>query len=173
LWRRTLSHNSLSCQVPSVSSEELALPRLIRCELSQLRCHDHSIFLSSYLWKIKKKENSSSSACGTLCRIWLTSSLTVPPPSLCGALSSAPLLPFLTSGPDLGSWSNVGSPWSSPTPPSLGSDQVAPPPPPSVIWYLKFWTFLKPKTYDANRPNNCYWAYSPFILQVSSILQLL
>jgi len=28
LWRRNLSHNSLSCQIPSVSSEKLALPRL-------------------------------------------------------------------------------------------------------------------------------------------------
>jgi len=34
LWRQTLSHNSLSCQILLVSSEELALLRLIRCELS-------------------------------------------------------------------------------------------------------------------------------------------
>jgi len=38
LWRRNLSHNSLSGQIPSVSSQELTLPRLIRCELSRLRC---------------------------------------------------------------------------------------------------------------------------------------
>jgi len=30
LWRRNFSHNSLFCQIPSVSSEELAFPRLIR-----------------------------------------------------------------------------------------------------------------------------------------------
>jgi len=64
LWRRTLSHNSLPCQIPSVSSEELAFPRLIRCELSRLRCHVHSLLLSSYLCRIKRKENSSCSACG-------------------------------------------------------------------------------------------------------------
>jgi len=33
-----------------------------------------------------------------------TSSLTVPHPSLYGVPSSAPLLPLLTSGPDLGAW---------------------------------------------------------------------
>jgi len=56
-WRRTLSHNSLTCQIPSVSSEELALPHFIRCELFRLRCHGHSLLLSSYLCRIKRKEN--------------------------------------------------------------------------------------------------------------------
>jgi len=62
-WRRNFSHNSLSCQIPSVSSEELALPRLIRCELSRLRCHGHSLLFSSYICRIKRKENFYS-ACG-------------------------------------------------------------------------------------------------------------
>jgi len=62
-WRRNLSHNSLSCQMLSVSSKELALPRLIRYELSRLRCHGHSLLLSSYLCRIRRKENSSCSAC--------------------------------------------------------------------------------------------------------------
>jgi len=39
------------------------LLRLIRCVLSLLRCHGHSL-LSSYLCRIKRKENSSCSACG-------------------------------------------------------------------------------------------------------------
>jgi len=30
-WRRNLSHNSLFCQILTVSSEEEALPRLARC----------------------------------------------------------------------------------------------------------------------------------------------
>jgi len=42
-WRRNPSHNSLFCQIPSVSSEELAIPRLARCEPSRLRCHGHSL----------------------------------------------------------------------------------------------------------------------------------
>jgi len=62
--RRNLSHYSLSCQIPSVSSEELALSHLIHCELFRLRCHSHSLPLSSYLCRIKWKENSSCSACG-------------------------------------------------------------------------------------------------------------
>jgi len=62
-WRRNLSHNLLFCQIPSVSSEDRALPRLIRCVLSWLRCHGYSLLLSSYLCRIKRKENSSCSAC--------------------------------------------------------------------------------------------------------------
>jgi len=64
LGRQNLSHNSLFYQIPSVSSEELALFRLARCELSQFRCHGHSLLLSSYLCKIKRKEDFSCSACG-------------------------------------------------------------------------------------------------------------
>jgi len=63
-WRRNFSHSSLSCQIPLVSSEELALPHLSHCELSQLCCHGHSFLLSSYLCRIKRKKNSSCSACG-------------------------------------------------------------------------------------------------------------
>jgi len=37
--------------------------RLVRCELSRLRYHGHSLLLSSYLCRIKLKENSCS-ACG-------------------------------------------------------------------------------------------------------------
>jgi len=62
-WRQNLSHNSLFSRITSVSSEELALPRLALCELSRYRCHGHSLVLISYLWKIKRK-NSSWSACG-------------------------------------------------------------------------------------------------------------
>jgi len=64
LWRQNLSHNFLPCQILSVSSEELDLSRHIRCELYRLRCHDHNLFLSSFLCRIKRKENSSCSTCG-------------------------------------------------------------------------------------------------------------
>jgi len=63
-WGRNFSHNSLSCQIFSIFLEELALARHIYCELSRLRCHGHSLLLSSYLCRIKRKENSSCSACG-------------------------------------------------------------------------------------------------------------
>ena len=63
-WRRHISHSHLNFQVPEVSSEELLLSRFIRCELSRLRCHGHSLLLSSYLHRISRKENSACSACG-------------------------------------------------------------------------------------------------------------
>ena len=56
-WRRHLSHSSMNCQVPEASSEELLLSRPIRC-------HGHSLLLSSYLHRISRKENSVCSACG-------------------------------------------------------------------------------------------------------------
>jgi len=63
-WRRNLSSNSLFSEIPSVSSEELSLPRFARCEMSRLHCHDHSLLLSSYLCRIKRKENYFCSTCG-------------------------------------------------------------------------------------------------------------
>ena len=63
-WRRHISHSHLNFQVPEVSSEELLLSRSIRSELSRLRCHGHSLLLSSYLHSISRKENSACSACG-------------------------------------------------------------------------------------------------------------
>ena len=63
-WRRHISHSHLNFQVPEVSSEELLLSRSIRSELSRLRCHGHSLLLSSYLHRISRKENSDCIACG-------------------------------------------------------------------------------------------------------------
>jgi len=63
LWGQNFSHNSLFCQIPSVSLEERAISGLICCELSPLRCHSHSLLLPSCLCRIKR-ENSSCSACG-------------------------------------------------------------------------------------------------------------
>ena len=62
---KILYHSYLNYQVPvpKVSSEELLLSRPIRCELSRLRCHGHSLLLSSYLHRISRKENSACSAC--------------------------------------------------------------------------------------------------------------
>ena len=61
-WRRHISHSYMNHQVPEVSSEEL-LSHPIRYELSRLRCHGHSLLLSSYLHRISRKENSACSAC--------------------------------------------------------------------------------------------------------------
>ena len=63
-WRRTVSSKYFDTQVPSISTEELVLPRHARCVLSRLRCNGHSLFLGSYLSRIGRIENSSCSACG-------------------------------------------------------------------------------------------------------------
>ena len=63
-WRRHVSHSYMNHQVPEVSLEELLLCRPTRCELSRLRCHGHSLLLSSYLHRISRKENFACSACG-------------------------------------------------------------------------------------------------------------
>ena len=60
-WRRTVSSKFFDTQVPSISTEELVLPRHARSVLSRLRCNGHSLLLGSYLSRI---ENPSCSACG-------------------------------------------------------------------------------------------------------------
>ena len=61
-WRRTVSSKYFDTQVPSISTEELVLPRHGRCVLSRLRCNGHSLLLGSYLSRIGRIENSSCSA---------------------------------------------------------------------------------------------------------------
>ena len=62
-WRRTVSSEFFDTQVPSISTEELVLPRHARCVLSPLRCNANSLLLSSYLSRIGRIENHSCSAC--------------------------------------------------------------------------------------------------------------
>ena len=63
-WRRTVSSKFFDTQVPSISTEELVLPRHARCVLSRLRCNGYSLLLGSYLSRIGSMENPSCSACG-------------------------------------------------------------------------------------------------------------
>ena len=63
-WRRTVSYKFFDTQVPSISTEELVLPRHARCVLSRLRCNGHSLLLNSYLCRIGRTENPSCSTCG-------------------------------------------------------------------------------------------------------------
>ena len=56
--------NSLTHRFPSISTEELVLPRHARCVLSRLRCNGHSLLLGSYLSRIGRTENPSCSTCG-------------------------------------------------------------------------------------------------------------
>ena len=101
-WRRHISHSYLNHQVPKVSLEELLLSRPIRCELSRLRCHGHSLLLSSYLHRISRKENSACSARGHPLQN-LNHLLDCPASEpLRKSIFGSSL--FLTYGPDLGVW---------------------------------------------------------------------
>ena len=65
-WRRTVSSKFFDTQIPSISTEELVLPRHARCVFSRLRCNGHSLALGSYLSRICRIENPSCSDCGHL-----------------------------------------------------------------------------------------------------------
>ena len=65
-WRRTVSSKDFDTQVPSISIEELVLPRHARCVLFRLRCNGHSLLLGSYHSRIGRIDNPSCSACGHL-----------------------------------------------------------------------------------------------------------
>ena len=62
-WRRAVSFKFFDAQVPSISTEELVLPRHARCVFSRLRCNGHSLLLDSYLTRIGRIENHCCSAC--------------------------------------------------------------------------------------------------------------
>ena len=64
-WRHTVLSKFFNTQVPSISTEELVLPRHARGVLiSRLRCNGHSLLLGPYLSRIGRIENPSCSACG-------------------------------------------------------------------------------------------------------------
>ena len=63
-WRHTVLLKFFDTWVPSISTEELVLPRHARCVLSHLCCNGHCPLLRSYLSRIGRIENPSSSACG-------------------------------------------------------------------------------------------------------------
>ena len=123
-WRRTVSSKYFDTQVPSISTEELVLPRHARCVFSRLRCNGHSLLLGSYLSRIGRIENSSCSACKHSSQD--TSHLILHCPatdflrrSLFGdSLSLRPLVQTLGSCPA------SGAPWCLAMPPSLGRGRV-------------------------------------------------
>ena len=101
-WRRTVSSKYFDTQVPSISTEELVLPRHARCVLSHLRCNGHSLLLGSYLSRIDRIENPSCSTCGHLSQNISHLILHCPATTLCATHSLAILCLFTTSGPDPG-----------------------------------------------------------------------
>ena len=63
-WWHTVSSKFFDILLPSISTEELVLPRHSRCVLCRLRCNGRSLLFSSYLSRIGRIENSSCCACG-------------------------------------------------------------------------------------------------------------
>ena len=100
---RNVSFKFFDRQTPSISTEELVLPRHTRCVLSRLRCNGHSFLLSSYLSRIGRIENPSCSACGHSSQDTpLISFCTVQLRTLFAAHSLATLCIRTTSGPGPG-----------------------------------------------------------------------
>ena len=63
-WRASVRSSLLSTQIPKVASEELSLPRSVRCHLSRLRCNGHSLLLQSYLHRIGRSSSPDCPLCG-------------------------------------------------------------------------------------------------------------
>ena len=63
-WRRSVQSGFFQHQIPSVSPEELTLPRSARCALSRLRCNGHNTLLNSSLHRVGPAETSCSN-CGS------------------------------------------------------------------------------------------------------------
>ena len=118
-WRRTVSSKFFDTHVPSISTEELVLPRHARCALSRLLCNRHNFLLSSYLPRIDRIENSFCSACGHLSS---HSALSATDSLLRSLFGDSVSLQSLVQA--LGSCAVFGAPWSSAMPPSIGSGQV-------------------------------------------------
>ena len=119
-WRHTVSLKYFDTQVPSISTEELVLPRHARCVLSRLSCNEHSLLLGSYLSRIGRIENHFCSACGHLSSHSALSNYGVSAPLTLWRLSIS-LQPLVQT---LGSCLAYGAPWSSTMPPSLGRGRV-------------------------------------------------
>ena len=117
-WRRAVS-KFFDTQAPSISTEELVLPRHARCVLSRLRCNGHSLLLGSYLSRIGGIKNPSCSACGHSSQN--TFDLILHCPAMDSLRLSVSVRPLVQT---LGSCPVSGVPWSSAMPPSLGRGRV-------------------------------------------------
>ena len=123
-WRRTVSSKFFDTQVPSISTEELVLPRHARCVLSCLRCNGHSLLLSSYLSRMAESRILPAAPVDTRPRTLLISfctfQLRIFAPLTLWRLSVSvrPLVQTLESCPA------SGAPWSTAMPPSLGRGRV-------------------------------------------------
>ena len=118
--RHTVPSKFFDSQVPSISTEELVLPRHTRCVLSRLRCIGHSLLLNSYLSRIGRIENPFCSTCGHSSQDISHLVLHCPATDslLTGDSSLRPLVQALGSCPA------SRAPWSPTMPSSLGRSRV-------------------------------------------------
>ena len=101
-WRRTVSSKYFDTQVPSISTEELVLPRHARCVISCLRCNGHSLFQVLISLGLAESRILLAAPADTHPRTLLISFCTVQLRTLCAAHSLVTLCLFMTSGPDPG-----------------------------------------------------------------------
>ena len=100
-WRHTVSSKFFDTQAPSISIEELVLPRHARCVLSRLCCNGHSLLLGSYLG-LAESRILPAAPVDTRPRTPLISFCTVQLRTLCAACSLATLCLSTTFGPGPG-----------------------------------------------------------------------
>ena len=93
-WRRTGSWKFFDTQVPSISTEELVLPRHAHCVLSRLRCNGHSLLLSLISLELVEWRIRPAAPVDTRPRTPLISFCTVQLRTLCAARSLAILCFF-------------------------------------------------------------------------------
>ena len=110
----------------SLFSQTGVLPRHARCVFSRLRCNEHSLLLSFYLFRIGRIENLSCSACGHSSQDASHFILHCPATDyLRCSLFGDSLSLFLQSPVQaLRSCPAPGAPWSSAMPPSLGMGRI-------------------------------------------------
>ena len=108
-WRRSVQYGFFQHQIPSVSPEELTLPRSACCALFRLRCNGHSTLSNSYLHRVGRAETPSCSNCGSkpqdLSHLVLDCPVLDPlRRAIFGhtPLSSGPLVPSVGSRPTIG-----------------------------------------------------------------------
>ena len=107
-WKRTVSSKFFDTQAPSISTEELVLPRHARCVLSRPCCNGHSLLLSSL--SLQDWQNRES----FLQHLWtpLISFCTVQLRTLCDACSLGLFVPVRPLVQTLRSCPASGTPWS-------------------------------------------------------------
>ena len=103
---------------PSISTEELVLPRHYRCVLSRLRSNVHSLLLNPYHFRLAESRRLSAAPADTRPNSYLF--LHCEDTDFCATHALATFCHFTTSGPGPGEFPAFWAPWSCLMLPSLG-----------------------------------------------------